>query len=351
MGWPKSRVYSAPAEQLRMLDGDPRFLKRLIEHPALNMIERLDEREKRKAELAEKLAILGSTLAQANEQISGIGWDIAQEKSLERKAAGWITRLRESMRNADHVRIGLSAEQYRQGNGKRRGLFAVHHERYFYAAFLIPYTAFLRQKKGELAAPDWELIEEWLRNISRSDKEQRLRLRTWWGKEVLQRKSRPSPTILYALAAGASIYLENSAGRRAKWIVEQDHLGRPLSSEEHPKPVKRSLNAQDRAYLCLALKYVPLARASFLRFCPQAKDLMAGLPPNPIDALAKKRTEEIIDKLPARLRLRIAGIRGEKVDTKAIFRAAKAAVVKANGKRRRKTSKTADAPAGKFRAA
>lgn len=93
-----------------------------------------------------------------------------------------------------------------------------------------------------------------------------------------------------------------------------------------------------------------LARVSFLRLYPQAKDLLAGLPPSPVEALAKKRMEEIIDKLPARLRLRLASIRGEKLDTKALFKSAKAAVVKANKNQSRKPSKIAGANAGKSRA-
>lgn len=334
-GRPGAHIRSEHSEQLRSLDGDPRFLKKILDHPALKVLKRLDEEERRKAEVVARVEELGTTLSQANEQINGIFWKISQDGALEQKAKDWLLHFREAMRDIDRIRLGLSAAKYLQGSAEHRGLYAIHHERYFYAAFLVPYTAFLKEAKGKQASPDWKLIDAWLRKTHPGLREEKdLRLGTWWGKEVLQRKSRPSRPLLYALAAGAAVFLESKTGRRVKWIVERDHVGRPFSNEDHPALLKRTLTAQDRSYMRCVFKYVPLVRKDFIRLYPDTSGLATKLPRNPIEVLAEKRSEKTIAKLPVRLRIRLAHAWGEKLNTKALLKLAKAQLTAKNARRR-----------------
>lgn len=76
-----------------------------------------------------------------------------------------------------------------------------HLERYFFAAALVPYTAFLNQgcsrKRG---SPEWPWIESWLSCRT---------LRQWWRKHVSHRRH-PRGTIIIGAAVldGALAYLE-----------------------------------------------------------------------------------------------------------------------------------------------
>ncbi|MBU2652743.1 MAG: hypothetical protein KKA81_17585 [Bacteroidetes bacterium] len=216
------------------------------------------------------------------------------------------------MKDITRVKLELSAELHMHGDPQRRGLFATHHERYFFAAFLIPYTAHLKAARGNQASPDWNLIEAWLRKSAGIPEEKNLRLRSWWNKEIVRRKSSTSRPLLYALAAGAALFLETrKAGKRPIWTVARDHMGRPVTRESHPLTLKRSLTKEDLSYLRCVFMHVPLIREDFMKHYPRTRELAAKLPKNPLEAIVNKRKEKFINKLPMRGRLSIARRRDE----------------------------------------
>ena len=65
---------------------------------------------------------------------------------------------------------------------------------------------------------------------------------------------------------------------------------------------------------------VPPIRKSFLRVYPRAKALAVNQPADPLEALFQKKAAAGIDALPTRMRLRLAQMQGESLNTRAMVK-------------------------------
>jgi hypothetical protein len=318
-------IHENPLVEFISIGGDLRFLERLRTHPALKVIERLDEEERRRVEVGEKLSAIEKTLDEAVESIGGLVWDFQQDGFLQDKGKKWLVNIRQAVQSISRTKLGISLERYRHGKAHRRGMLMSHPERYFYTAALVPYTAFLERGRGRKLVPNWDWIERWLRDVMEIKPERELCLRSWWHKEVLRRNSWPPRPLMYALSAGAAAYLDvPKDGMRAGWVIERDSYGRPFHMEDHPCRVKRTLSSADMAYLGGVFRYVPLVREDFKKLYKQTAALASGLPSNPMDALVHERLAETIERLPLKAQLRVAIDRGEVLSLKHITKRLKA---------------------------
>lgn len=308
-------------EEFKDLGGDARLLERLLRHPALKVLERLDNEESARASMADRFADANERLGQAADAIGEIAAWAAATDALRSKVPAWLEDIRVSTQEINRIKLGLEVERARYDGVRRKGLFMIHAERYFFLACLIPYTAFLNHRRGKTPSPNWEWIERWVKKIAKEREEKELHLRGWWAKEVLRRKSWPSQSLLYALAAGAAVHLEENKGRkRADWITEWQRPNLPAHFEAHPIPIKRRPSAVDAAYLEGVSKYVPLARKNLSRLYPHIKALAATQPADPLDGLVQERVAARIGKLSTRMRIRLAQARDERLNTKALLK-------------------------------
>jgi len=311
----------SPLEEFVDLGGNARFLEELLRHPALKVIERLDKDEGERFRMAQRLTEVNDTLSKAAASIGEVAAWISVTDSVRSSVPRWLEDIRVSSQSLNRIKLGLEVERYRHDGVRRKGLFILHPERYFFTACLAPYTAFLNHARGKKPNPDWEWIERWIRNTSDQQEEKDLHLRGWWAKEVLRRKSWAPRTLLYALAAGAAVPLEDRrGGKRAEWIIDWIRLNIPGRAEAHPIQVKRRLSAEDSVYLECVSKYVPPIRKSFLRVYPRAKALAVNQPADPLEALFQKKAAAGIDALPTRMRLRLAQMQGESLNTRAMVK-------------------------------
>jgi hypothetical protein len=232
-------------------------------------------------------------------------------KSVGIKASRWIKLL-------GQVQSSVADERANREILQRKGIIIDLPEIYFAAACLIPYMASLDRKPGKRSSPRWKWIEQWITEEAQMGTKN---LRQLWAKEVIHRKTWPSRTLLYALASGAAVPLEqDKGGRRVDWTLEwRLRPGRMRGmTEQHPLKLKRKLGQNDRKHMELALQYVPLARWDLERIYPEIAGRTPELPDTLQNILAIEKTRRI-EALPARLRLRVKELSGEKVERRAEF--------------------------------
>jgi len=304
------------------MGGDPRLLARLLRHPALNIISRLHKSESEKTAAAARLEGISEMLNGVADAIGTTIGELLETDFPQSKMQHWIQDIRQANKIINRIKLGLEIERYRHSGGiKRRGLVMFHPERYFYTAFLAPYTAFLNQSRGKMAAPDWEWIERWLRESAITDETRDLALRGWWNKEVLKRNSQPSQTLLYALTAGAAVYLEKSSGgKQVKWVTEWVRPNYPARTESHPLPLQRTVTSKDMTYMACVFKYVPFASDNFKRLYPKPCVKISVQSHDPLKAILHKKAEEGMEAAPARVKILASKFKGEPLNTKALFK-------------------------------
>ncbi|MEK7287525.1 MAG: hypothetical protein AAB091_03050 [Elusimicrobiota bacterium] len=318
-------------EEFEVLGGDRRFLKRLTNHPALKIIQRLDKAESERAKLTAKLAEVNETLNQAASSLNGVAAELTTMDDFKNNAQRWLKNFQRAVQIIGHIKLGLEVERFNHGGAQRYGLFVNYPERYFYCAFLVPYTAWLRQRHGKRPSPNWKWIERWLQGVKDLEENHDLRLASWWSKEVIKRKSWPSSVILYALAAGAAVFLETSKnGRRARWVTEWDRAKMPRKKEGHPLPLKRRLNAEDRNYLKCLFEQTPIVRKEFERAYPELESTAKTKRADPLEIMLEKKAQKALEKLPARARILIAKLQRKPLNVKALLKKEIAALKKKN---------------------
>lgn len=337
---PGDRLPKDILEEFEALGGTPRLLERLIHHPALKIIEQLDEKKKgEKAELLDRLAEFNSTIDQTGDSLGSIAARFVADNAFHKKTQRWLKDFRRVAQILSRIKLGLEVERFRHSQPQRRGLAVTHFERYFYCAFLIPYTAFLRRRRGKSSGLKWEWIEWWLKETEKLRLDAEIHLRPWWLKEVVKRKSWPSRAILYALAAGAAMFLETrKKGKRVHWVTEWSRANMPRRTEYHPALLKRRLNAEDHAYLRCVFDHVPIVRKEFERIYPDFRSTPRAKYADPMEAILQKKTDKALEKLPARARILVAKLQGKFLNTKIFLRKERAALIARTSPGRRKKS-------------
>ena len=290
------------------LGGDPRLLDRLKTHPALDIIKRLHQEELDKVQALAMLGELNNKLRECRDLTLAIN----RIKAVGGKLDRWTKLL-------GRVYTDVVSETASQKIMQRRGIIIDLPEIYFVAACLIPYMASLGRKSKQLNSPKWDWIERWILQEAKLGTKN---LRQLWYKEVIHRIVWPSRTLLYALASGAAVPLEQERGGiDAAWTTEwRVTSGRGTArTERHPCKLRPRLTKSDSAYVELALKYVPLARWDFERLYPELADTSADAPGLLRTILTTEETKRI-EAMPVRMRLRTLALKGIKVDMKAGYK-------------------------------
>lgn len=309
-------------ETFKKMGGDIRLLSRLTRHPALETIGRLCKSEDEHAVIHARLVGIREILNGADNAIGMVMYELLESKIPQAKVQKWLQEIRRAGRIINRIKLGVEIERAGHTAVKKlRGLAMFHPERYFYVAFLVPYTAFLNQARGKNPVPDWEWIERWLRESTQIPAETEVLLRSWWNKEVLRRRSHPSQAFLYALAAGAAFYLEEqNRGKRVKWVTQWFRPNIPAKTEPHHVPVRNNLSADDVAYMQCVFKYVPFARENFIRLYPKLCGRIQVKDNDPLKAILQKDLADKLETLPLRMRILVAKIKGEPLDRKALLK-------------------------------
>ena len=112
----------------------------------------------------------------------------------------------------------------------------------------------------------------------------------------------------------------------------------PRKTELHPLPLRRRLNAKERAYLKCVFHYMPIVKKELERVYPKFQSELKTKYADPLETMLQKKANKALEKLPARVKILVAKLQRKPLNTKALFRKERAGfVVKTRRKKRRIT--------------